>query len=308
MAVERLKLSLLIAAIVTAAGAATPFGIAKFGGWYWLNYFPISFIFFSFFSRASGSHLFANAIFFIIIIPSFQIFRFFDDIVAYLGVSENGALWFLLLTFLGQGVLTYLSLGVFTRLHFRKIGFKRGTTRSLFLTYVFLVFATFFFARFVGQHSEGLFDPPVAGFIGDNFLYFTLTAYTFFIALFLFTLTRHRVETIVLVHDIEPEVLKYNSLLLRYFIYPAVILLVIGTEVLIRGRPLLLDFFVLAPLIGYLLYFMYASRLCTRYVDSPPPLKELVGEPGMIATVLTLIGLFIVYSIITLITITPSGN
>jgi len=308
MAVERATLSLLIAVIVTAAGAAAPFGVAKFGGWYWLNFFPTSFVIFALLSRTPDSNLFGNAVFFIITIPSFLIFRFFGDVVAYLGFNDTGAFWVLLITLLGQGGLTYLSLGVFTRLHFRQIGFKRGTTRSLFLTYVFLVLATFFFVRFVAKHSEGLFEPPVAGFITDNFLYVTLAAYTFFIALFLFTLTRHTVETIVLVHDIEPEVLKYNSLLLRYFIYPAIILLVIGTEILIRGRPLLLDFFCLAPLTGYLLYFIYVSTLSAPYVDNTPPLKELVGEPGTIAAILTVQGLLLSYIIYRVITVAASSG
>jgi hypothetical protein len=306
MAVERAKISILIAVIITAAGAASPFGVAKFGGWYWLYFFPTSFVIFAVFSRTPDTNLFGNAIFFVITIPSFLIFRFFDEVVAYLGVNETGALWVLLITLLGQGGLTCLSLGVFTRLYFGKIGFKRGTTRSLFFTYAFLALATFLLIRFLSRRPEKLFEPPVAAFIADNFLYVVLAVYTFFISLFLLTLTRHRVETIVLVHDIEPEVIRYNSLLLRYFIYPAIIPLIITTEILYRGNVVLLDFFVLAPLSGYLLYFIYASKLCSRYVDNPPPLKELVGEPGTIAAVFTIMGLLVSYIIIGVITAAAS--
>lgn len=261
----------------------SPLGVYKLGGFYWVLFPAVVFISLIASRRRPNLGLFNNLGFFSAVIFTFFLLRFMGPITAYLGLREEGLVWYFIGITFFQGFFTQIAWGVFRNLHSPEVGFKGGTRRSIILTYGLILFAPQGFIWFL-TNPLGLYPNRIwSVFIIEHFEYFSLIFYGVFVGVFTITLERHTPESIFYSHSIDESVVILNNSLRKYFVYPIILALILISETFYRGRnyPVLLA--ALFPLCLYYVYFNLIAVISYRYQGEKPKLKELVGEPGPIA-------------------------
>jgi hypothetical protein len=123
-------------------------------------------------------------------------------------------------------------------------------------------------------------------FVREYSEFSSLVAYNVFITLFLLTIRKHTPETIALSHDVDPYIGELNRSVLRKFLFPAVIVLALITEVFYPSANYPLLILVLLPCSLYLLFFEFLAAVAYRFRTARPALPETTKQPGVVAFIL----------------------
>lgn len=277
----------------------SPIGISKLGGAYWILYIPVCFASLLNGKNITDLKLVNNLGLFLFIVPSFLLFRFYEPITTYLGLSDAGFVWYFIVILIAQGGVVARNWDVATALASSEFSEHRNIARSIRSIYALIVVGPFFLVlpgTIDGGEYAG-FD--IGLYSNNNIPYLVLLGYAFIVLISVVLLIFHQPESLVISHNLNKELVDFQVSIKGLWLIIIVFSLSVASEFFYSRRNVPLILATWAPIWTYYFMFYYLSRLFKRFEGKTLTIKPDKRELGTVVFFISILFMAVVPPIIT---------
>ena len=274
----------------------SPFGVSKLGGAYWVLYIPLCFASFLVRKNLWDLKILNNFSGFIFLVPSFLLFRFYEPITGYLGLSDAGFVWYFIIVLIAIDGVILRNWDAIVIINGPVFSEYKNIARDISTIYGFIALGPSLLilpaVAHSGEYTAYLSDIAIYSKTGVPYL--ALLGYAFFMVMGVALLRTFQPEAVLLSHNITKELVDFHDSIKGFWLIAAVFALSVASELFYPKQNLTLLLATWAPIWAYYLMFRYLRRLFKRFEGKPLTIKPSKTEFYLGFFLITILGITVV--------------